>query len=232
MVEILGDLSLVCSVQSRTSLTMHSFKTEDFLHQVAVGLKSASTLPELQKTLASYGYDEHRIREGSKLHKNVLALQAQQLAARSAAKDATATFQQAREGLQSLYRRHIAIARIAFDKNSAAWKKLQLDGRRKRSIAGTQWQAQMFYGQIVNYFDVVEKYNLAQREIKETTKLLEQLVTLQVLQQQAKNQAQTLTQMKDENLELLVAWWRRFARTAQLAFETSPQHLEALGLVS
>ncbi|MEQ9441869.1 MAG: hypothetical protein RIG62_22705 [Cyclobacteriaceae bacterium] len=209
---------------------MYPFKTEDFLHSVALGLKSSLSLPELKAPLASYGYDDRRLNEGVRLHKNVLSLQAQQSETRSVAKEATSAFQDAREGLESLYRRHIALARLAFEKDSAAWEVLQLDGKRKRSIAGTQWQAQLFYTQLVNYLDVMEKYNLSKKEVQETTKLLEQLITLQVLQQQARNKAQTLTQMKDENLELLVIWWRRFTKSARLAFESTPEYLEILGL--
>nr|WKN35318.1 hypothetical protein K4G66_23350 [Tunicatimonas sp. TK19036] len=211
---------------------MHSFKTEDFLHRVALGLESAQTLPELKDPLASYGYDNSRLQEGVKLHKSVIALQVQQAEARSMAKEATATFQEGREGLEMIYRRHVAIARVAFDKDSIAWKKLQLDGKRKRSIAGTQLQAHLFYTHLVEYLDHIEKYNLQKKEVQETNKLLEQLISLQVLQQQAKSRAQTLTQMKDENLELLVSWWRRFTKTARLAFESTPHYLEALGMNS
>jgi len=210
---------------------MHSFKTQDFLHKVALGLDKALTIPELKAPLAAFGYDDKGLQVGVKLHERVLALQADQGEARSLAKEATATFQQAREGLESLYRRHVAIARFVFEEDSVAWEQLQLDGKRQRTIAGVQWQAKMFYTHLLDdYLEAIAPYNLSKKEIQEAQKLLDNLVSLQSLQEQAKNRSQTLTQMKNEALENLVVWWRRFTKSAQLAFESQPHHLETLNL--
>jgi hypothetical protein len=210
---------------------MHSFKTQDFLHKVSLGLDKAQTIPELKAPLAAFGYDDKGLLVGVKLHDKVIALQADQVEARSLAKEATATFQQAREGLESLYRRHVAIARFAFEEDAVAWDKLQLDGKRQRTIAGFHWQTKMFYTHLLDdYVEAVAPYNLSKKEIQESVKLLDNLVSLQSLQEQAQNRSQTLTQMKNDALENLVIWWRRFTKSAQLAFESQPQHLETLNL--
>ena len=165
------------------------------------------------------------------LHDEVIALQAGLSEARSLAKEATATFQQAREGLESLYRRHVAMARFAFADDAVAWEKLQLDGKRQRTIAGLQWQAKIFYTHLSDdYVDAVAPYSLNIQEIQESIKLLDNLISLQSLQEQAQNRSETLTQMKNEALENLVVWWRRFTKSAQLAFESQPQYLATLNL--
>ncbi|MGD1891419.1 MAG: hypothetical protein ACFB15_12610 [Cyclobacteriaceae bacterium] len=210
---------------------MYSFKTQDFLHKVALGLDKAQTIPELKVPLAAYGYDDKGLVAGVKLHEKVITLQADQGEARSLAKEATATFQQAREGMESLYRRHVAIARFVFEEDSVAWEKLQLDGKRQRTIAGIQWQAKMFYTHLLDdYVEAVALLGLSKKEIQESIKLLDNLVSLQSLQEQAKKRSQTLTQMKNEALENLVVWWRRFTKSAQLALESQPQYLETLNL--
>ncbi|MEM9674612.1 MAG: hypothetical protein AAF992_18610 [Bacteroidota bacterium] len=210
---------------------MYSFKTQDFLHKVALGLDKAQTIPELKVPLAAYGYDDKGLVAGVKLHDKVIALQADQGEARSLAKEATATFQQAREGMESLYRRHVSIARFVFEDDTVAWEKLQLYGKRQRSIAGIQWQAKMFYTHLLDdYVEAVAPLGLSKKEIQESIKLLDNLVSLQSLQEQAKKRSQTLTQMKNEALENLVVWWRRFTKSAQLALESQPQYLETLNL--
>jgi len=55
---------------------MHSFKTQDFLHKVALGLDKAQTIPELKAPLAAFGFDEKGVQVGVKLHERVIALQA------------------------------------------------------------------------------------------------------------------------------------------------------------
>ena len=91
--------------------------------------------PKFHDALAPYGYDMTRMLQGQALYNQALALVQQQrvsIGDRFAAADSRTS---AQEQVHAIYKRHVALARIALRDDRGAAQKLDLAAR-KRTLAG------------------------------------------------------------------------------------------------
>ncbi len=211
--------------------SMVKIKETYFLNQVDVAVDNALNTPEILTQLAVYGYDEKKIKQGRAMRMALDELMMQQEDAHLAAKDATRVLNEARQQVDTLFSTHLSIARIAFRDDITFWNALKLGQARERNLPDWLTQVQRFYTRIAVVAKQMERYNVPQKELIETRKLIAQIGGLQRLQKKAKGQAQVATQDKNNAINDLELWMRRFMRIARVALDENPQQLEMLGVV-
>lgn len=206
-------------------------KETHFLNQVDIAIDNALSIPEIIEKLSDYGYDARKLRKGQEMRRAIDGLRMQQEDAQIAAKDATRTLNEVRQQVDTMFVSHLAIARIAFKDDRTFWNALKLGQARERNLPDWLTQVQRFYNRIVVVANVIERYNIPKKELIETRKMIAQIGNLQRLQKKAKGQAQIATQNKNDALNELELWMRRFLRIARVALDDNPQQLEMLGVV-
>ncbi|MEM9672063.1 MAG: hypothetical protein AAF992_05680 [Bacteroidota bacterium] len=211
---------------------MVKVKEAYFLNQVDVAVDNALSTPEILSQLEVYGYDAKKIKQGQAMRRALDELMMQQEDAHLAAKDATRVLNEVRQQAETMFGTHLSIARIAFRDDTTFWNALKLGQARERNLPDWLVQVQRFYTRIVVVAKEMEKYNVPQKELIETRKLIAQIGNLQRLQKKAKGQAQMATQAKNMAINDLEIWMRRFIRIARVALEENPQQLEMLGFVA
>lgn len=201
-----------------------------FIRQSCLMLESASSLPEIQSQLARFTYDAAKLKEGRQLYQKAIDTKRRQKETGNQQLQATRILHEARLKARSLYRKHIATARLAFGKEPEAIQKLGLEGERKRT--NTEWilQATDFYHAVPAYASILAKYNVPAKELTEAKKLIEHITTLEVLQKEAIGQAQMATRHKNAAVEALAIWMKKFIRVARTAFQEAPERLEVMGI--
>ena len=210
---------------------MVKIKEACFLKQVDVAIDNALSTPEILSQLEVYGYDAKKIRQGQAMRRELDELMMQQEDAHLAAKDATCVLNEVRQQAETMFGTHLSIARIAFRDDNTFWNALKLGQARERDLPEWLVQVQKFYTRIVVVAKEMEKYNVPQKELLETRKLIAQIGNLQRLQKKAKGQAQMATRAKNKGINDLELWMRRFIRIARVALDKNPQQLEVLGVV-
>ncbi|MGD1889103.1 MAG: hypothetical protein ACFB15_00610 [Cyclobacteriaceae bacterium] len=211
---------------------MVKVKEAYFLNQVDVAVDNALSTPEILSQLEVYGYDAKKIKQGQAMRRALDELMMQQEDAHLAAKDATRVLNEVRQQAETMFGTHLSIARIAFRDDTTFLNALKLCQSRERILPDWLVQVQRFYTRIVVVAKEMEKYNVPQKELIETRKLIAQIGNLQRLQKKAKGQAQMATQAKNMAINDLEIWMRRFIRIARVALEENPQQLEMLGFVA
>lgn len=210
---------------------MVKIKETYFLNQVDVAIDNALSTPEILAQLEVYGYDAKKLKQGLSMRTGLDELMMQQEDAQLAAKDATRVLNEVRQQAETMFGTHLSIARIAFKDDPTFWNALKLGQARERNLPDWLIQVQRFYTRIVVVANVMEKYNVPQKELVETRKLIAQIGNLQRLQKKAKGHAQVATQAKSQAMNDLELWMRRFFRIARVALDQNPQQLEMLGVV-
>nr|WKN38412.1 hypothetical protein K4G66_06820 [Tunicatimonas sp. TK19036] len=210
---------------------MIKVKEAHFLNQVDIAIDNALNTPEIMEQLEIYGYDVKKLKKSQEMRRAIDGLVIQQEDAHLAAKDATRILNEVRQQADTMFGSHLAIARIAFKDDHTFWNALKLGQARERNLADWLVQIHRFYNRVVVVANVMEKYNVPQKELIETRKLIGQIGNLQRLQKKARGQAQIATQAKNKALNEMHIWMRRFLRIAKIALDENPQQLEMLGIV-
>ncbi len=190
--------------------------------------------PQLAEPLASYGYDETRLQEGSQLLANAETLQAAQKREYGEQYAATDALDAARTTANGFYMPHVKIARVALAKDRGLWESLLLTGDRAQSDSGWLKQAKTFYTNAIASPDVQEKmgkYNITLEKLQEGQAAVKDVELKLAAQLKEKGEAQQATVDRDFAFDDLQEWMSEFIAIAHIALEDKPQHLEMLGIV-
>lgn len=206
---------------------------DEFLTAVQVAIANALANPDIQTSLSEFGYTSKRLTEGKALHEAALQAHLQQQAEYGDQADATAALNQARDTADKSYMRLVKIARIALKDNPGAIARLDLNGKRKRSLSGWLLQTQQFYGNLLNAPDLLEamnQYGITKTKITTAQAEIAAVTTANLAQETEKGEAQNATKIRDAAIDRLSEWFSDFVAIARIALEDSPQRLESLGI--
>lgn len=185
----------------------------------------------IQTALVAFGYSPGNLQEGKQLRDAALALQNEQrLAAGNRAAGALERTS-AQRNTRAEYMRHVAIARLAFQANPSALKKLDITSTRKRSQAGWMLQARQFYANALAdaaTLATLNEYGLTQAKVFAAQTRIDALDADNATQQQRRERAREATRQRDEALAALARWMRDFRPIARAALKNWPQFLETL----
>lgn len=210
-------------------MNISTLPQKELLHQVDMGVNAVLTIEEVGAALLEQGITPEKAKKGLDLNQEVLNWQKRQEETQLNVTKAQRSLTQVRDSIDAIYRKHRETARFFYRNDEDMLKQLHLAGVKK--VRYTEWldQVQHFYSQVdVN---ALKSYGILPKEVEEVNKLLAQLTELQVLRNDAKRQAQQVTQAKQKAVAELRQWFRYFIKVAELACHEDPQLLESMGIV-
>ncbi|MGD1889261.1 MAG: hypothetical protein ACFB15_01455 [Cyclobacteriaceae bacterium] len=209
-------------------MNISSLSVKELLHRVNLADNAFRSIPELQKVLKTFSWDEAKMQIGQDLGAKVLDWIKQQQNTQEQAQEAQKVFQDAKRSLNAFYKSHIRVARFVYADDRIELKKLMLVGPRSNRYSSWLEQVRVFYA-LVDQKNLA-KYGLMKEEISQVQQILDKLLDLEVLRNQARWQAQQTTDNKNEAVVEMRNWYRRFIQIARLACVDNPQLLESIGL--
>ncbi len=207
-------------------------KKADKLKRIQIAIDYALRLPSVQKELNKVGFSKADILQGKTSLEQVRLLEVTQQKEYGDRYQATDELKQARQQARGLYMKHLEVARFALKDQRGYWKTLELTGKRKNDLFGWSSQAHTFYSNVQQVKHILELYNLPEAELQQGESMIESVSEAYNVRQKEDSEALSATQQRDEAMEKLDAWMRRFSQTARLAFVNDPTTLKALGLIS
>ena len=206
--------------------------TDEMISKMRIAFSNAK-LPEILPQLQTLGYTEEKLNtylqkvaELEQLMQNQKKEYAEQYAE-------TEKFNQKRQEIDELYRRHIAFCKILFKGNVKAISVLELNAGRKNAYASWHQQVSNFYGQLLGNSDFLAKVgtiNITQTDLEAQKTALQELSTLKENQKKEAGEAQKATEIRDEALDKLYPIYTELVAYAKVLFQDD-QTLEALGIV-
>ncbi|MFK8272940.1 hypothetical protein [Capnocytophaga canimorsus] len=206
--------------------------TDEMISKIRIAFSNAK-LPEILPQLQTLGYTEEKLNtylqkvaELEQLMQNQKKEYAEQYAE-------TEKFNQKRQEIDELYRRHIAFCKILFKGNVKAISVLELNAGRKNAYASWHQQVSNFYGQLLGNSDFLAKVgtiNITQTDLEAQKTALQELSTLKENQKKEAGEAQKATEIRDEALDKLYPIYTELVAYAKVLFQDD-QILEALGIV-
>jgi hypothetical protein len=185
----------------------------------------------VKSALAMFGYDETKLNEGKALYEQALTSQKQEYGEQFTATDA---LDSALSLANSVYMRHVKVARVALKGNRGAWQTLDLDGRRKKSYSGWVKQSKVFYTNALageSLKATLTTYGMTDTVLTDALSKVKDVETKLAAQLKEKGDAQSATEIRDTAFDDLQDWMSDFITIARVALEGQPQLLESIGIV-
>ena len=199
-----------------------------------VAIDNALTGTEIKPLLAEYGYDETRLNEGKALLTALQDLHQKQIQEYGEQYAASDFLKTKWDEANSLYMKHVKVARVALQENRGSSQKLDLGGKRKVSLSGWLAQSNQFYINALADADILSKMNnfgITQAKLENGKQLVQEVEVANASQKKEKGEAQQATVDRDDALDKLNDWISDFIAIARIALEDRPQLLEKLGIV-
>lgn len=197
-------------------------------------IANALNTAQVAEALATFGYDEARIREGKALYQKAAELQIKQVKEYGDQYAATDTLNLAKAQANKEYMVHLKIARVALKGDRSAEESLQMYGRRKETLSGWLKQAKAFYENALNTPGVqtaLARFGITAEKLQAAQALVADVETKYNAQLKETGEAQAATQKRDEAFDALQEWMGDFMSISRIALEMEPQYLEVLGIV-
>lgn len=207
---------------------------ESLLTKANVAIYNGIENAELAKQLAVYGYDADRLTEGKTLCDTAKALHQKQVKEYGEQYDATRELEGTRIKANMVYMKHVKIARVALKNRIGDWDKLQINGKRKKSVSGWLVQASLFYINLLGDEKLLEQmagYGITAEKLQEGQKLISEAETSYAKQLKELGESQDATKARDEAIDKLQYWYSDYIEIARIALEEKPQYLEIMGIV-
>lgn len=206
-------------------------KRTDRIKRVQVAINYTLNTSAVQKGLDKVGFSKADVLQGKALLEHVQMLDAAQQKEYGDRYQATDELTQARQQARTLYMKHLDTARFALKDQRGYWKTLDLSGARKTNLFGWLAQAHTFYHNAVQVKSILAKYDLSEAELHQGASMIDAVIAAYNVRQKEDNEAQAATQQRNEVLNNLKVWMKRFTQSARLAFADDATTLKGLGLV-
>lgn len=207
---------------------------DSFLENARIAIENALNNETILTALSEWGYPREKLEVGKTLYETAASAQRQQKKEYGEQVGATDTLDRTRTTAQKTYARLTKVARAVLSDNPGALRELDLNGRRKQSLAGWLAQADQFYQQTLANPAILEalgEYGVTTAKLEAGRAQLEAIRAAKTVQEMEKGEAQRATQVRDTALEELNIWLDRYLQIARVALEDDPQLLEALGIL-
>ena len=207
-------------------------KQTDRIQRARVAIDYTLRTPGMQKELNRVGFTKADVQRGKTLLAKVQLLDAAQQKEYGDRYQATDALAQARQQAREQYMQHLEVARLALKNQRGIWKTLEMNGARKTNLFGWLAQARTFYHNAELVASALAQYNITEAELQQGASMVEAVMEAYDTRQQEDREAQQATRQRNNAMDELKAWMRRFTLSAQLAFAEDPATLKELGLVS
>jgi hypothetical protein len=208
---------------------------EERLLLAQVAITNVLNDSDLRAALARFGYDADRLQQGSVLRESLQTLYHQQRDAYGDMFTANDDFWSARQQVEESYMRSVKVARVALEHDRGAVKKLDLAGKRKRSLAGRIAQMQQFYTNALAAPAILSKLatvSVTQAMLEEGKRHVDALAAHNAERKQFNGGARSGTKRRNDAMVALGAWMSDFVTIARVALKDQPQFLAKLGIAA
>jgi len=212
----------------------NSYSIDSLLHDAQVAIDNALDNPDILDALSLFGYTAERIQQGKALYTTALSAQTTQQLEAGEQKSATAELEANRAVAHTTYMRLVKIARVAFKRDAGIATQLDLNGDRKRSLAGWLAQTTQFYVSALTNPAIqvgFSEFGITGDKLRAGLLEVRAVEASNLTQEKEKGEAQAATQTRDEALDALQEWLSDYLAIAKVALEDNPQLLEALGVL-
>lgn len=212
----------------------NSYSIDGLLHDAQVAIDNALNTPDILDALSLFGYTSDRLQQGKALYTTALTAQTTQQLEAGEQRTATAELEAHRAVASATYIRFVKIARVAFKRDAGIATQLDLNGDRKRALAGWLAQAHQFYTNALANPTVLagfSEFGITPDKLQAGLAEVQAVEASNLTQEKEKGEAQAATQKRDEALDALQEWLSDYLAIAKVALEDNPQLLEALGVL-
>ncbi len=206
--------------------------TEEKIANMKLAFSNAQT-PEILEVLQTVGYTQEKLQEYLEATNEVERLTQNQKKEYGEQYSKTAEFDEKRAEANKVYKRYLALARIAFKKDVEATTTLELTHSRKQAYSSWLKQVNNFYAQLLNNDAFLEKMltlNVKQEDIVQAQAGVEAVETLKQEQKQEMGEAQKATEIRDNAFDELYPHYSEMIELAKVLLEDE-QLLESIGIV-
>ncbi|MBP7045079.1 MAG: hypothetical protein KBE23_20165 [Chloroflexi bacterium] len=207
-------------------------KVEDRLMAAQIAIDGVLNNPHLQDILAPFGYDAAAMAQARALYREAEDLTKEQAREYGDKAAAAEQLKSARDAADLAYKRTLKLARVAYKDNTDAQISLDLNGRRKTTIAGWQEQAEKFYEGILNdpaLLADMARYTYDQTKLQSELDLVTAVRDAITNTNRESSQAVKATQTRDAKLKDLDTWLSDFRTVTAVALADTPRDLQMLG---
>lgn len=184
--------------------------------------------------LSVYGYSNKRFKEGLSLLEDAETKHTNQKREYGEQFSATDALEAAIALTNSVYMRHVKIARVALRDQRGSWQTLQINGRRQKSYSGWIKQATVFYSNAVNDKGILTqltKFGITEEILNNGLVAVQDVEKKLAQQLREMGEAQEATAIRDEAFDKIEDWISDFIAVSRVALEENPQMLETIGVV-
>jgi hypothetical protein len=187
--------------------------------------------PDRTKALKQAGWTTQETTQGWNLYQKAYGSYTDQKEKMSQQRIATDALRQAEADLDSIYKKHLSLARLAIPYERDIYLSLELTGKRKKERSAWLGQIRNFYDNLGKVAEQLAAYGVTAEEIAQAEAMMDTVTAARVKQNDARGAAQQARIDRDEAYKELNRWMSKFIRAARYAFADTPQQLEALGII-
>ena len=186
--------------------------------------------PRIKEALATYGYDEARLKEAQALlNRFEMLQQTKKEEYRSKGKVGRSLRNDNRE-MHQRFVDHRSLAKYIFRNDTDGYQRLELHQPIASQQADKMVQMRQFYAEALSSHALFTRHGLSKAELAQAQTMVEALVDVRRARLQKSGEAQHATQQRNQVRRELRAWVVDFRIIARVALRNEPQLLEALGM--
>lgn len=211
-----------------------SLLIEKMLTDAKLKHEVATKEPKVAAAINEVGYGAEKMNELLQLHNAANSLYMDWKKEHGEEEEAVGRFRLAKAEANTVYMKHVRIARLVLQGNRGKLVSLDLIGKRKRSNSGWLKQSQLFYHNTLNDEQVLQafaEHGLTKGKLEQGLALVNQAELEMGERRKEKGEAQDAIEQRDKAIDELGDWLGKFKNFAQIALEDRPQYLEMLGIV-
>lgn len=205
------------------------------LSEAEVFIGNGRVVPEIQQAFEAARHGAGYFEEGQHLLDAARQLHQTQHAEYGDQHAATQALARLREEADRRYRRHLGLARLAFQDDVDANRALHLSGKRGRSYAKWVDQTARFYDNLLAntaFLAEMERFGVMADDLEAVRQAVDRVVQARRDQDNEAGEAQIATERRDEALDALADWMSRSKTLARILLADDPQQLERLGILA
>lgn len=211
---------------------MSKFKNSQaaLLEQYRVALDNAKSQTEIATEMAELGYDIKTINVGDQLLAETRAIYDFKQQEDDETVAASATFKQAKEKLDTYYRKHRKKAKVVYKNDPTILKQLSLAGTIPYNYAGWMETIRKFY--TTSDPEILTPLQRLKVTTKDITTGLSYITAVEHARSEflrETGESEDATKQKDKAFATIESWMQEFYAVAAIALEDQPQLMEAIG---
>jgi hypothetical protein len=204
------------------------------LHIIRIGVLGVLNSPEIQEKLAALGYTYERMAEGMRMLESAEQVVAMNIEYYSDQYTSTSELRTKWAAAYSVYMITLKVVRVAFKGQVDKLARFRANGERNRSLSGWLNDANIFYTNLLNSPEAIEKmfsYGYSVDRLQKEQQAVSEVEKLHSMQLSEKGKAQQSTVERDKVIDQITNWYSDFRAIARIALYDKPQLLEALGII-